>query len=103
MWDGKGLKDEVFEKDKYYSTYKCALACILAEHLADWEFAETLITAIIKNQDIWDRLKGISSPYNTTGFITDYLPDLSPRTPAVPTNVETTTFCVMAIAPYILF
>lgn len=103
MWDGTGLKDEVYEREKYYSTYKCALACILAEHLGDWDFAETLVTAIIKNQDIWDRLKDVSEPYNTTGFITDYLPDLSPRTPDVPTNVETTTFCVMAIAPYILF
>jgi len=103
MWEGKGLADMVFEREGHYSTYKCALAGILAEHLGDWEFAETMITAILKNQDIWDRLKGISSPYNTQGFITDYLPDLKPRTPSVPTNVETTTFCVMAIAPYVLF
>lgn len=108
MWDGVGLKDRVYETYGFYSTYKNALALLLAERLGDYNFASTLRLACLKNQDIWGRLKkyyqsGQLEVYNTTGFITNYLPDLSPENPSIPTNVETTCFVCYALTPYVLW
>jgi hypothetical protein len=108
MWDGIGLKDRVYDVNGFYSTYKNALALLLAERLGDYNFASTLRLRCLQMQDIWDRLKkyydaGQLTTYNTTGFITNYLKDLSPENPSIPTNVETTCFVCYALTPYVLW
>jgi hypothetical protein len=83
MWDGKGLLDPAVTAHGIYATYKLALLLVAAQRLG----AELPMRGAVLA-----RLRELQSPHG--GWITDYLPDGSPRGLA---NVETTCLVLLAL------
>ena len=85
LWDGVGFRDAATKHSGIYATYKLALALHAARHLGQ---SPPSIAAMR------DRL--FKQQSGSGGWITDYLPDGTPRGLA---NVETTAMCILALEP----
>mgnify|MGYP001073675982 CR=1 FL=1 len=99
MWNGIGFVDKISEEEEHFDTYKLALACIAAQLMEDQQIADKLADVIMKNQYTPPDVKQENHQW---GFITWYKRLGEPFNPDIPTNVETTTLCLIALSPFII-